>query len=133
MEFDVENDEEHAEKTAPDTHLQKLTGIGHDGRRQEQWDRDLEETFAEGNIFQDRLIGKPTELFEQGTTDEEGLVAVNDAASDTTEIVQERDQLAQRVTSPHIGTYAHIWTDGCRFFPVCLVFQPSLPTNTSIY
>jgi hypothetical protein len=30
VKLDVKNDEEHAEKAAPDSHLQKLTGVGHD-------------------------------------------------------------------------------------------------------
>lgn len=34
VEFNVENDEEHAQKATPDSHLQKLAGIGDDGWRE---------------------------------------------------------------------------------------------------
>ena len=88
----MENDEEHAEKAAPDAHLQKLSGVGHDGGREQERRGYGYEALTEGDIFQDRLIGKPAELVEQCAADEEGLVAVNDAASDTAEVVQERDQ-----------------------------------------
>ena len=89
----MENDEEHAQKAAPDAHLQKLSGVGHDGLRQEEGIRDLVEFFTEGDIFQNTLAGKAPELFEQCAADEEGLVAVNDPAADAAEIIEERDQL----------------------------------------
>ena len=41
-EFDVENDEEHAQKAAPDSHLQKLAGIGDDGDGKKKRGRDLD-------------------------------------------------------------------------------------------
>ena len=85
----MENDEEHAEKAAPDPHLQKLSGIGDDGRREQERRGHGDETLAEGHIFEKRPIGKPTKLFEQCAADEEGLVTVNDPAADATKIIQE--------------------------------------------
>lgn len=38
-------------------------------------------------------LGKPSESFEQYTSDKQGLVAVDDPAADATEIIEERDQL----------------------------------------
>ena len=34
VEFDVENDKEDTQKAAPNTHLKKLSGVGHDGLRE---------------------------------------------------------------------------------------------------
>jgi hypothetical protein len=64
VEFDVENNEEHTEKASPDTHLQKLAGVSHDGRREKEGFRDLDQFFAKGHIFEDGPIGKSTELLE---------------------------------------------------------------------
>ena len=61
----MENDKEYAEKAAPDPHLQKLSGIGDDGRREQERRGHGDETLAEGHIFEERPIGKPTKLFEQ--------------------------------------------------------------------
>ena len=93
VELDVEDDEEDAQEAFPDAHSQKLPSIGNDGRRQEQRGGDTDEAFAEGDVFEDRLIGKASELIEQCAADEEGLVAVDNPAADATEVVQERDQL----------------------------------------
>ena len=92
-EFDVEDDEENAQEAFPDAHSQKLPRIGNDGRRQEQRGGDTDETFAEGHVFEDRLIGKASELIEQCAADEEGLVTVDNPAANATKVVQERDQL----------------------------------------
>ena len=93
VEFDVENDEEDTQKATPDAHLQKLSGVGYDGRREQERRSYGYKALAKGHIFEDGPIGKPAELLEQYTADEEGLIAVNDPAADATEIVQERDQL----------------------------------------
>ena len=93
VELDVEDDEEDTQEAFPDAHSQKLPSIGNDGRRQEQRGGDADETFAEGDVFEDRLIRKTSELIEQCAADEEGLVAVDNPAADATEVVQERDQL----------------------------------------
>ena len=98
-ELDMEDDEEDAQEAFPDAHSQKLPSIGNDGRRQEQRGGDADETFAEGDVFEDRLIGKASELIEQCAADEEGLVAVDNPASDATEVVQERDQLEPPVVA----------------------------------
>ena len=92
VELNVEDDEEDAQEAFPDAHSQKLSRIGNDGRRQEQRGGDTDETFAEGHVFEDRLIGKASELIERCAADEEGLVAVDNPAADATEVVQERDQ-----------------------------------------
>lgn len=91
-EFDVEDDEEYAQKAAPDAHLQKLSGVGHDGRREQERRGHSYEALAKRHVFEDRPIGKPTKLFEECAADEEGLVAVNDPVADAAESVQERDQ-----------------------------------------
>jgi hypothetical protein len=93
VEFDVEDDEEDAQKASPDAHFQKLAGFGHDGRRGQERRGHGYEALAKGHNFEDGPIGEPTELLEQCVTDEESLVAVNDPAADATEIIQERDQL----------------------------------------
>jgi hypothetical protein len=62
--FDMKDDEEHAEKAAPDSHFQKLAGVGHDRRREKKRFRDLDQFFAKGHIFEDGPIGKSTELLE---------------------------------------------------------------------
>lgn len=87
MEFDVENDEEHTQEAAPDSHLQKLAGIGHDGGREQKRRGHGDKALAKGHIFKDGPIRKSTELLEQCTADKESLVAVNDPAADAAEIV----------------------------------------------
>ena len=98
-EFDVEDDQEHPQEAAPDAHLQKLSGVGHDGWNQEEGFRYLDEFFTEGDILQNTLAGKATELLEQCAADEEGLVAIIDAASEAAEIIEERDQLEPPVVA----------------------------------
>ena len=64
VEFNVENDEEHAQKAAPDAHFEKLAGVC-DNRRREQKRRGYgDKALTEGYVFEDGPIGKPTELFE---------------------------------------------------------------------
>ena len=75
-----EDDEENAEEDFPDAHSQKLPSIGNDGRRQEPRGGDMDETFAEDPVFEDRLIGQASELIEQCAANEEGLVAVDNPA-----------------------------------------------------
>ncbi len=36
VELDVEDDEEYSEKASPDPHLEKLSGVCHDGRREQE-------------------------------------------------------------------------------------------------
>ena len=86
-EFDVKNNEEHAEKAAPDAHFEKLAGVSHDGRREEKGFRDLDQFFTKGHIFENRPIRKPTELLEQCAADEECLVSVDNPTADAAEIV----------------------------------------------
>ena len=64
------DEEENAQEAFPDAHSQKYSCIGNDGRRQEQRGGDRDETFAEGDVFEDRLIGKASELIEQCAADE---------------------------------------------------------------
>src|SRR5262245_19901751 len=97
--FNMKDDAEDTDEALPDSHFQKLTGIGNDGRSEKKGLRHLDEPFTEGDIFENRLIGKPAESFEQCAADEEGLVAINDAASDTAEVVQERDQFQPPVVA----------------------------------
>jgi hypothetical protein len=99
MKFDVEDDEEHAEKASADAHLQKLSGVGHDGGREQERRGDGDEALAKGHIFEDWPIGKSAQLFEECTTNEEGLVAVDDPAADAAEIIQERNQLESPVVA----------------------------------
>ena len=87
VEFNVENDEEHAQKATPDAHFEKLAGVGHDGRREKKGFRDLDQFFAKGHIFEDGPIGKSTELLEQCAADEKRLISINDPASNAAEIV----------------------------------------------
>ena len=77
----MENDEEHTQKAAPDAHFEKLAGVGHDGWREQKRRRYLCQTFTEGDIFQDPLIGKTAETLEQRATDEQRLITINDPAS----------------------------------------------------
>ena len=83
----MENDEEHAQKAAPDAHLQKLTGVSHDGRRKQKRRGHGDKALAKGHIFEDGSIGKPIELLEQCAADEERLISINDPASNAAEIV----------------------------------------------
>ena len=99
-EFDVEdNQEEYAQKAAPDAHLQKLAGIGHSRLREQKRCGCGYAALTKGHIFENGPIGEPAELLEQCAADEEGLVAINDPAADTTEIIQERDQLEPPVVT----------------------------------
>ena len=66
------DDEENAQEAFPDAHSRQYSSIGNDGRRQEQRGGDRDETFAEGDVFEDRLIGKASELIEQCAADEPG-------------------------------------------------------------
>ncbi len=86
-EFDVEDDEEHAEKASPDSHLQKLAGIGHDGCRKQKRRGYGEKALTEGYVFEYGPIRKSTELLEQCAADEERLISINDPASNAAEIV----------------------------------------------
>ena len=92
-ELNVEDDEKHTEKAAQDSQFQKPTRIDDDWRRKEEWGRDSDKFFAECDVFKDRLLGKPSESFEQYTSDKQGLVAVDDPAADAAEIIEKRDQL----------------------------------------
>lgn len=83
----MENDEEHAQKAAPDSHFEKLAGIGHNGRREQERRGHGDKALTKGHIFKDWPIGKPTELLEQCATNEERLVPIDDPASDAAEIV----------------------------------------------
>jgi hypothetical protein len=76
----MEDDEENAEEAFLDAHSQKLPSIGNDGRRQEHRGGDTDETFAKGDVFEDRLIVKASGLIEQCAANEEGLVAVDNPA-----------------------------------------------------
>lgn len=73
--------------------FQKPTCIDTDEWRKEEWSRDSEKFFAEYDVFKDRLVGKPSESFEQCTSDKPGLVAVDDPVAGATEIIEQRDQL----------------------------------------
>src|SRR5512138_1487259 len=97
--FNMKDDAEDTDEALPNAHFQKLTGIGNHGRSEEKGLRHLDEAFTEGDIFENRLIGKPAESFEQCAADEESLIAINDSASDTAEVVQERDQFQPPVVA----------------------------------
>mgnify|MGYP006955970785 CR=1 FL=1 len=85
--FDMKDDEEHAEKAAPDSHLQKLAGVGHDGWREQKRRGYGDKTLAEGYVFEYGSIGKPTELLEQCAADEECLVSIDNSTANAAEIV----------------------------------------------
>lgn len=64
VEFNVENDEEHAQKATPDAHFEKLAGVGHDGCREQKRRGYGDKALTEGYVFEYGPIGKPTKLFE---------------------------------------------------------------------
>src|ERR1043166_2268610 len=97
--LNMKDDAEDTDEALPDAHFQKLTSIGHHGRSENKGLRHFDEPFTESDIFENRLIGKSAEAFEQCAADEEGLVAINDAASDTADVVQERDQFQPPVVA----------------------------------
>ena len=92
VEFDMENNEEHAQKAAPDAHFEKLAGVCDNRRREQKRRGHGDKALAESYVFEYGPIGKPTELFEQRTADEKRLISINDPASHAAEIVQERNQ-----------------------------------------
>ncbi len=51
-----------------------------------------DESFTEGHVFQNRLIGKTSDLLKQGATDEKRLIAVNDTAASAPNVVEERNE-----------------------------------------
>lgn len=85
----MENNEKDTSEASPDAHLDKLAGIGDDGRREQKRIGDLDQAFAEGHIFQERLMWKSAQLFEQCSPNEQGLVAVDDPTSHAAKIVEE--------------------------------------------
>jgi hypothetical protein len=64
-EFNVEDNEKNPDETLPDAHLHKLSGIRHNRRREQNWCGHLDDPFAEGHIFQNRLIGKASYLLKK--------------------------------------------------------------------
>ena len=90
--LDMKNDKQDAEDTSPDTHLQKLAGIGDDGREEQERFRLLDKPFTESDIFKNWLLGKSPQPLKQGTAAEEGLVAIDNSAVGAAEIVQKRNQ-----------------------------------------
>ena len=84
----MEDNQKDPEEAMPDTHFQKLTGVGDNWRREQQRSRDLDQPLTEGDVFKNRLVRKFTELLKQGAPDKERLVTVDDPAADTAEVVQ---------------------------------------------
>lgn len=89
MKLDVENDEQHSEEAPPNTHLHELARIGHNRRIEQERLGHFDEAFAEGHVLQNRLIGKPAQLLEQGSSNEERLITINDTTAGASEVVQE--------------------------------------------
>ncbi len=83
----MEYDQKHTDEAAPNTHLDELPGIGDHRRREQQRLSHLDEPLAEGDIFQNQLIGKSAEPFKECTADKERLIAVNNTAADATKII----------------------------------------------
>jgi len=90
--LDVKDDQQDTEETSPHAHLQEFAGIGDNGGEQQKRFHRLNEPFTEGDVFEDRSVGKSPQPLEQGTADEEGLVAVDNSAMGAAEIVQKRNQ-----------------------------------------
>ncbi len=84
----MEEDEEHADEAAPDAHLDEFSGIGHDWWREQQRICHREHTFTKGDVFQDRLIRKPTEFLKQCSAHEQSLIPIDDPAAGASKIVQ---------------------------------------------
>ena len=85
----MQDDEENSEKTSPDPHFEKFPGIGDDRREQEHGVCFHDDFLAERDILENRLVRKSAESFKECSANEQGLIAVDDSASDTTEIIQE--------------------------------------------
>ena len=95
----MEDDQKHADKASPDTHFEKFPGIGNDRRKQEQGVCLLDDFLTERDIFQNGLVRKPAESFKECSANEQGLIAVDDSASDTAEIIQKGDTSEPPVVS----------------------------------
>jgi hypothetical protein len=89
--LNMKDNQQDANEASKDTHFDKFPGIGDDRGKEEQWVCLLEDFLTEGDILENRLIGKPAESFKELPTNEQGLITVDDSASDTTEIIQEGD------------------------------------------
>lgn len=96
-EFNVKDDKEHAEKAAPNAHFQEFPGIRDNGRREENRSGFCDQPLTKRHVFEDWLIGKSSELFEQCATNEQGLIAIDDPAAPTTNIVEKRNHLESPV------------------------------------
>ena len=57
-EFDVQDNQEHLQKAAPDAHFHELAGIGNDRGREQDRIGHPDDFFTEGHIFEDGLIGE---------------------------------------------------------------------------
>jgi hypothetical protein len=97
--FDVEDNEKNPDETPPDAHLHKLAGIGHDRRREQNRPGHSNEPLRESHIFQNRLMGEPSDLLKQYATDEQRLIAINYATASATKVVEERNQFEPPITA----------------------------------
>ena len=84
----MKDDKQDTEETSPHAHLQKFAGIGDNGGGEQKRFRRLDESFTEGDIFQDRLIWKAAELLEQRSSDEQRLITIDDATAGATEVIE---------------------------------------------
>ncbi len=89
--LDMKDNQQDAKETSENTHFEKFPGIGDDRRKQEQGVCLLDDFLTERDIFQNGLVRKPAESFKECSANEQGLIAVDDSASGTTEIIQEGD------------------------------------------
>jgi len=88
MKLDVQNDKQDTSETPPDPRLDELAGIGENRWREQDRACHAHELFAKAHVFQNRLIGKPTQLFKEPPSHEHGLITVDDAGASAPEVVQ---------------------------------------------
>ena len=68
--LNMKDNQQDANEASKDTHFDKFPGIGDDRRKEEQWVCLLEDFLTEGDILENRLIGKPAESFKELPTNE---------------------------------------------------------------
>lgn len=121
-EFNVEDDKEHTEKAAPNAHFHKFPGIRDNGWREEYRSGSCDQLLTKRHVFEDRLIGKPSELFEQCEANKQGLIAIDDPASHATNIVKKRNHLESPIVT---GKLMHESSGLNREIQVHLVQSPN--------
>ena len=91
--LNMKDNQQDTNEASKDTHLQEFSRIGHDRRRKNEGGGFLDESFTKDDVFQNRLIRKPSQFLEQGSAHEERLVAINNPATSTPKVIQKRDKL----------------------------------------